>query len=169
MVNGQIQNKMILRHQFALKKRRFHAHKTKQLLMCMGISCRRTGCCLKRKSTWPACLSPKSRSQRLLHLPNSKACRFFAPFPGKKLTNLDIRCPKPPGKCCSYDGVSWSERTVLIVFHFLTTVGEIMMGLSRGEGWQVFGWMVTCARSGPRESAAALRGSGELGASGSGG
>ena len=43
------------------------------------------------------------------------------------------------------------------------------MGLSRGEGRQVFGWMVTCARSGPRESAAALRGSGELGASGSGG
>ena len=34
----------------------------------------------------------------------------------------------------------------------------------------MFGWMVTCARSGPRESAAAaLRGSGELGASGSGG
>ena len=51
----------------------------------------------------------------------------------------------------------------------MTTVGEIMMGLSRGEGRQVFGWMVTCARSGPRESAAALRGSGELGASGSGG
>ena len=43
------------------------------------------------------------------------------------------------------------------------------MGLSGGEGRQVFGWMVTCARSGPRESATALRGSGELGASGSGG
>ena len=33
----------------------------------------------------------------------------------------------------------------------------------------MFGWMVTCARSGPRESAAALSSSGELGASGSGG
>ena len=50
-------------------KRRFHARKT------VGISCRRrTGCCLKKKSTWGAWLPSAVISQNLfpLHSVNSK-------------------------------------------------------------------------------------------------